>query len=150
MTWTTGCYWHDHQHYCSTLTLDVWLSGIGVTTQPKNPGFEPLFSHKCWANPTVPAAISKVAAVMCCCSNGWSWWIFPGKGDPSWLLHSTDFLFYSHTLYLEQLQVQVANTWVCTRPRCSTGRSLRQQLKHVRTLQWTILRQSRMAAGILK
>ena len=51
---------------------DVWHSGMGVTTQPQNPGFEPQFRHKCWANPAVPAAISKVAAVVCCCSNGWS------------------------------------------------------------------------------
>ena len=51
---------------------DVWHCGMGVTTQPQNPGFEPQFRHKCWANPAVPAAISKVAAVVCCCSNGWS------------------------------------------------------------------------------
>ena len=51
---------------------EVWHGGMGVTTQPQNPGFEPQFRHKCWANPAVPAAISKVAAVVCCCSNGWS------------------------------------------------------------------------------
>jgi hypothetical protein len=71
---------------------DVWLSGIGVTTQPQNLGFEPQFLNKCLANPAVPAALSKVVAVVCCCSNGWSLWIFPCQGDPSWLLQSTDFV----------------------------------------------------------
>ena len=57
---------------CISETLrDVWLSGIGVTTQPQDPGFEPQFRQKCWANPAVHTVLSRLAAVVCCCSDGW-------------------------------------------------------------------------------
>jgi hypothetical protein len=111
------------------------FGGIGVTTQPKNPGLETSSSQVlCQPQASCPHSNIKVAVVVCCCSNGWSWWIFLRQGGPSWLLQSTDFPSYSQAKSAfsqrvgQWLQFQGSSTFLpvthhhCT-PSCQVGGS---------------------------